>query len=71
MALFYYRFWHCFTSYFGTISCFLTRKNYSLTTVSDIYLPILAGYYNFDTARYYNLGTTRYYNFATTRNYNI
>ena len=37
---------------------------------TDIYLPVLAEYYNFNSAIYYNLSTTRYYNFDTTRNYN-
>ncbi len=63
LPLFYFQFWQIFVS--------SIENNYSLTTVFDIYLLILAGYYKFGTARYYNLGTTRYYNFATTRNYNI
>ena len=63
LALFYFQLWQIFVS--------SIENNYSLTTAFDIYLLVLAGYYNFGTARYYNLGTTRYYNFATARNYNI
>ncbi len=38
LAPFHFQFWQIFVS--------SIENNYSLTTVFDIYLPILAGYYN-------------------------